>query len=362
MQTESLFYYMFNFGFAIIFAVLSVLTFFMHMSKNDEFKSYRKSRYILGAGFTLMTFYCIFRLFVPQVQDNYQHFWILVLVSLIFSWLNYTAFLFLINSEHKVRRHFLIDGISPTLLILALGITGEFIPSIQGGVSNALGIIFLLKCIWMLFVAEKEWRRVNNDLMEVYDESPDISWMRRLVWLTFVLSIGTLCAWYFPVTHIVYDIAAPVTYFYMVIKLGNYYPKKIEAMRNSVVATTDDSSNKDVPLSRNLSMLEPKIKVWVDNEKYCRANITIKDVALEVGTNHYYLSKYLNSCLNISFQVWLNTLRIEKSKEILASEDISIEEVGVKVGIPLSYNYSRWFKVVTGETPFRYRRNRTNLS
>lgn len=359
MQTESMSYYMFNLGFAIIFAVLSVMTFFMHMSQNDEFKSYRKSRYILGAGFAFMTLYCVFRLCVPQEASNYHQFWVLVLVSLIFSWLNYTAFLILINSEHKVRRHFLIDGIAPALLILALGVTGEFVPSIRDGVSYALGIIFLLKCTWMFFVAEKEWRRVNNDLMEVYDQSPDISWMRRLVWLTFFLSVGTLCSWYFPITHIVYDVVAPITYFYMVMKMVNYYPRKIEAMRTEV---TNNIPNKEMPLSRNLSMLEPKIKVWVDNENYCRANISIKDVALEIGTNHYYLSKYLNSCLNISFQVWLNTLRIEKSKVLLTTEDISIEEVGAKVGIPLSYNYSRWFKIVTGETPFRYRRDRTNLS
>lgn len=359
MQTESMFYYMFNLGFAIIFAVLSVMIFFMHMSKNDEFKSYRKSRYILGAGFAFMTLYSVFRLCVPQEQGNYHQFWVLVLVSLIFSWLNYTAFLILINSEHKVRRHFLIDGITPTVLILALGVTGEFVPSIRGGVSNVLGIIFLFKCTWMFFVAEKEWRRVNNDLMEVYDQSPDISWMRRLVWLTFFLSVGTLCSWYFPIIHILYDVVAPITYFYMVMKMVNYYPRKIEAMRTEV---TNNIPNKEMPLSRNLSMLEPKIKVWVDNEKYCRANISIKDVALEIGTNHYYLSKYLNSCLNISFQVWLNTLRIEKSKVLLTTEDISIEEVGAKVGIPLSYNYSRWFKIVTGETPFRYRRDRTNLS
>lgn len=133
MQTESQLYFMFNFGFAIIFAVLATLTFFMHMSQNEEFKNYRKARYILAAGFAFMSLYCIFRLCVPQEHDNYSHFWVLVLVSLIFSWLNYTAFLFLINSEHKIRRHFLIDGIAPSFLILMLGVTGEFIPAIQGG-------------------------------------------------------------------------------------------------------------------------------------------------------------------------------------------------------------------------------------
>ena len=84
-----------------------------------------------------------------------------------------------------------------------------------------------------------------------------------------------------------------------------------------------------------------------------------KDVALELGTNHNYLSQYINNNLNMTFQVWLNTLRIEESKILLSSnEKISIEEVGIKVGIPQNYNFSRWFKVVTDMTPFQYRRFR----
>ena len=95
---------------------------------------------------------------------------------------------------------------------------------------------------------------------------------------------------------------------------------------------------------------------WVKEKRFCAAELSIKDVATQIGTNHNYLSKYLNDCLGITFQMWLNTLRIEESKHILSTENISIEEVGIKVGIPESYNFSRWFKVVTGTTPLRYRK------
>lgn len=350
-------YYMFNMGYVIIFALLAVLTIFMYMPKDDEYRNYRKSRYILGGGFALMALYCIFRLVVPQMYSDFEHFWTLIFVSLIFSWLNYTAFLCLINSDYKILRSFFIDGIAPGILIGIIGILGHFITSIQSVAIVILGVIFIVKCIWMFYTAENEWRKVNRGLMEVYDESPNINWMRRLVWLTFLLSVGTLCSWYFPKTHLVYDVVAPFVYFYMVFKLVNYYPKKIDEMRKGNMALTQEAPVKDSPVSKNLQALEPKVQAWVENKHYCRPNLTIKDVALEIGTNHNYLSKYLNTCLNISFQVWLNTLRIEESKSILTSENISIEEVGAKVGIPLSYNYSRWFKIVTGETPFRYRQN-----
>lgn len=362
MDDWGILYYIFNFWFVIIFVVLGILTIFMYMPKGDEYKSYRKSRYILGGGFALMSTYCISRLIYPQTQNDFEQFWVLIFVSLLFSWINYTAFLFLINSEHKIRRHFLIDGIAPSIIIIILGITGEIFPSTQLWIFNILGIIFIFKCAWMFRVAEKEWQKVNSHLMEVYDESPNITWMRRLVWLTFFLSIGTLCTWYLPQTHIVYDIIAPLIYFYIVLKLVNYYPKKIDEMRNGNMTIANEVTVKDTPISKNILQLEPKVQSWVDSKKFCRANLSIKDVALEIGTNHNYLSKYLNSCLNISFQVWLNTLRIEESKQILTSENISIEEVGAKVGIPHSYNYSRWFKIVTGVTPFRYRQNIAKIS
>ena len=82
----------------------------------------------------------------------------------------------------------------------------------------------------------------------------------------------------------------------------------------------------------------------------------MKDVAAEIGTNQNYLSTYINTFLEVSFQVWLNTLRIEESKNILITEKISIEEVGIKVGIPQSYNFSRWFRIVTSTTPYQYRK------
>jgi methylphosphotriester-DNA--protein-cysteine methyltransferase len=32
------------------------------------------------------------------------------------------------------------------------------------------------------------------------------------------------------------------------------------------------------------------------------------------------------------------------------------EEVGAAAGIPQSYNFSKWFKIITEMTPFRYRK------
>lgn len=276
-----------------------------------------------------------------------------------FSWLIYTAFLILINADYKTRRNFAIDGISPAILIIVFGLLGYFILSIRGVMKNMMGLTFLLKCMWMFYMAENEWQKLNRNLTEVGDKSTDIVWMRRLIWLTFLLSISTLCAWFYPSMHIAYDVVAPLICFYIVFKFVNYSLEKMEEICSDSLIVTDNTPSQETPapVSNNILMLQSKIQAWIEEKRYCRPNITIKDVALEIGTNHNYLSKYLNGHLNVSFQVWLNTLRIEESKTILALEHISIEEVGARVGIPLTYNYSRWFKQVTGQTPSHYRRD-----
>ena len=88
-----------------------------------------------------------------------------------------------------------------------------------------------------------------------------------------------------------------------------------------------------------------------------KADISIKDAASEMGTNQNYLSRYINSVLGMTFSVWLNTLRVEESKKLLTGpEKMSIEEIGQRVDIMEIYNYSRWFKTVTGMTPQQYRK------
>ena len=103
--------------------------------------------------------------------------------------------------------------------------------------------------------------------------------------------------------------------------------------------------------------LEPVINKWIESKGFVKPNLTIKDVAQEIGTNQNYLSKYINSIEGITFTVWLNRLRIEESKVLLLSpEKYSIEEIGKSVGITELYNFSRWFKVVTEMTPQQYRK------
>ena len=350
-----------DYAYTVLFLVLGMFSFFTNMKLEDKkWEGYHKSRKILGSAFFLMTAYCILRSFHPQYLDNYGDFWLLTVVSLLFSWLNYTSFLYLINAEYQLRRRFLIDGSVPLLLMFIGGLLGMFWPSLQETMRVLLGLFFITKSVRMFYVCDKEWRKMNAEQEENYDEAPDIKWMRVLVWLTFILGLCTLIALYVPAVHSIYCFIAPLVFVFMVFKLINYLPVKIVGMRGALADNVAEDTSAQPKATSKATDLETKIapyvEKWVEKKLYCNPNLSIKEVATQMGTNHNYLSQYLNNTLQVTFQLWLNALRIEEAKSILLSEPLSVEEVGIRVGIPESYNFSRWFKNITGTTPLKYRK------
>lgn len=350
-----------NLAYVAIFTLLGLFTYFVHVPKDYKHSGYRKSRITLSAAFLFMAACCTSRFLMPGHQNDYVNFWLLTTASLLFAWLNYTAFLYLIDVEFTIRKNFFVDGIVPALLMGAIGAAGLLMPQYQTEIEYTLGAVFIIKSIRMFHVCEQEWRRVNREQQNYYDEAADIAWMRILIWITLVLAVLTFVALYIPAVHLLYDYVAPLVYIYMTLKIVNYLPRKIDEMRagNETVETKEEGplpSNVSVKTAGIGSKVEALLEHWVKEKQYCTAGLSIKDVATQIGTNHNYLSKYLNEYLGITFQMWLNTLRIEESKQILSTENISIEEVGIRVGIPESYNFSRWFKFITGTTPLRYRK------
>lgn len=355
---EHLIYWLINIAFALFFAILGLFICFLHIPKNDNLKYYRYSRYTLGiAFFSLMLYCCLLPLF-PHA-DEFTGLCFQLFISLLVSWLTYSSFLFIIYAERFKRRRFFMDGIIPISLMLVSALIGLKFPHLQEINSILFGIIFGTKCLWMGYTCIKEYRKCTKDLENYYDNTPDISWMYSLIWLSIILSVITLLSFYIKEIEYIYYLMLLGIYTFMTIKVLNYLPVKISQLRHDSVEQNDkESEKKEKKIGVDLKQkLEESVNKWISEKRYTEPDITIKDVAMEIGTNHNYLSKYLNSIIGMTFSVWLHTLRIEDSKKLLTGpEKMSIEEIGQKVGIMEIYNFSRWFKTITGMTPQQYRK------
>lgn len=87
------------------------------------------------------------------------------------------------------------------------------------------------------------------------------------------------------------------------------------------------------------------------------SKITLSDVADHVYLSKTYLSKVFKDELNTSFTSYINSVRIEKSKELLVSTDLPLSDIAVMTGFNDQSYFTKIFRKITGMSPGGYRKS-----
>lgn len=83
--------------------------------------------------------------------------------------------------------------------------------------------------------------------------------------------------------------------------------------------------------------------------------IGLKDAARVAALEPKYFSKYFRQKAGITFSEWLHDKRIERAKEILMKESISIQRLAALSGYSNPRTFRRAFRIRTGLSPSAYR-------
>jgi AraC-like DNA-binding protein/ligand-binding sensor protein len=86
--------------------------------------------------------------------------------------------------------------------------------------------------------------------------------------------------------------------------------------------------------------------------------LTLDEVAAKVYLSPSYFSKIFKEEMNMNFNTYLNHIRIEMSRKLLADPSISLVDVSSIVGFEDQSYFSKVFKKMTGQSPKRYRESR----
>lgn len=85
-----------------------------------------------------------------------------------------------------------------------------------------------------------------------------------------------------------------------------------------------------------------------------KEDISLQNVADELGIHHTYLSKVFKMDAGCNFKEYLNQYRIDKAKELIRTQNYRIKEIYGCVGFN-QYNYFfKVFRQVAGQTPIEY--------
>lgn len=107
---------------------------------------------------------------------------------------------------------------------------------------------------------------------------------------------------------------------------------------------------------------------WVTRMLYHYINmhyfqkVTMRDLAASVHMSEDYCGRIFRESTGETPMDYLNRIRIERAKQLLLEEDLTVAQVGEMVGFRRSNHFSTVCRKVTGKTPMALRRYMISLS
>lgn len=96
--------------------------------------------------------------------------------------------------------------------------------------------------------------------------------------------------------------------------------------------------------------------VYYINHNFCD-NIKLETIAPLFGYNSNYLGKIFNKKVGMSFNSYVDQVRIEHSKELLLQTNLKVYEIGERIGYKNVDYFHKKFKKYTGKSPAQFRKN-----
>ena len=109
--------------------------------------------------------------------------------------------------------------------------------------------------------------------------------------------------------------------FYIACSFINYSIKYGEMTRATVTqAEVDDTAKEENKSASAIDAYEQrfgeKLARWMEEKKYLSAQLTIDDLATEMGTNKLYMSRYINRKYEVNFSTLITRLRCRRRRSI----------------------------------------------
>jgi AraC-like DNA-binding protein len=111
-----------------------------------------------------------------------------------------------------------------------------------------------------------------------------------------------------------------------------------------------------VTTDRTPNLNNQYIKIAVSYVKTHFSNeIKISEMASMCGLSESHFRKVFEECMNMKPNDYINSIRIMEACRLLKREDISMEELGLKVGYQTPSTFNRNFRKITGKTPYQWK-------
>lgn len=350
--------------FSCVFLVLPV-------PKGEGMQSFKYSLKFLSICYAIIGLFCVFKHYIPKDLLGLPFFCNATVQAHFLG----NTFINMVNPNAVKKRNILILTLPAIIMIIVniimIYIYGysritEYSDLITYCFSAEKPYVFLRELMTLYYLAicihysvcffievSRAKKRIDNYTSEAHYKS--LTYLQLSFTLVVAIAMSSIAR-----TFSLSDLASSISNFVILI---NYigvglifiqYPKNFYYLQEYYINTAVPDETKNVKDEmENWPQWKNKI---IDEEIYKRPGLTIIQLAQILCTNRTTLSTSINQNENVNFNSFINNLRINKAKELMSDNKLSLADICFQVGYTDQANFSRTFKNITGTTPLAWRR------
>lgn len=352
---------------------MGIIMLFLHVPKTDAFLPYRKAKscmalayFVLGCN--LLAWLSFTNLGTEDWEElnpfvKFSDFIFFYLGTICFSY----AFTFLIAPNHLTFSRKVKDVSLFLLSLVMITCSVQFEQYDWGIVFTFLAFLvftghvgYFLSRFFRLY----EQRRMALEDYFTEDMQQFMVWIKKsLFFLIFMYVLACLTLLYGVVFNYLCQLYFISINFYIACNFINYLQRFDKLRKATVTQKERDDTAKEEAKNAVVDNYEQrfgeKFNRWIEEKKYLSSQLTIDDLAAEMGTNKLYMSRYINRKYELNFSALITQLRLSEAKEfMLRNPNIKQEEVALHSGFSSSSYFSKVFSKAEGMTPAMWRKEK----
>lgn len=352
-----------------IYFGLGIVLLFGKVPLAAEYLPYRKAKRCLAITYFIMGFNLVVYLAISSSADWKALNPYIKCTDFIFFYLEaiffFSTFFYLLDEKYMSWRNFrkgwAIFLLSVVLMITStIGVFGKVDAWVSWFPFFILFVQYVLFLRRFYILYNEKRRKLENYFAE--DMQQFMSWIKKsiiLVILTNVLSFTTLLGGI--IYNYLFQVYVISANFYIAISFINYaamYGKLNSAEVTDKERMETDTKEQKISRTDNYEQLfGEQVKRWLSEKRFLAPQLTIDDLAAEMGTNKLYMSRYINRKHGDNFSTWITKLRLEEAKSYMRENpNVKQEEVAIYSGFSSSSYFSRVFSRFESKTPAAWRK------
>jgi AraC-like DNA-binding protein len=353
---------------AVTLFALGLMFLFLNVSDNPKLAAYRNAAKAMAFTYIFFgvanTFEYIERLFGVETDNSLLFRLITIIIASAQAFLFTFAMISLINTKYMKRKRFLREIFFISLFIVFglacyLG-TNKEIANIFAYFYTAFYFSQLLRYTLMF---TKLYRNCLREMDNYFSgqEAERMRWISFSFFSAFAIGIMALILALYPSLPfgIIASLACLLFYVYFAIRFVNYafiFNTIEEVLNEETEEETLEESMPESTVNESVSALESRIAQWIADKQFTKQGITIKDTAQQLNTNRNYLSAHINQNENKTFREWINALRIDYAKKLLAENPgMDLWKIAEETGYANQSQFAAVFRKITSKTPTKYK-------